>query len=747
MVVNTIAPKAQINTAATPQTTGMVAGNSNRGAVRVPAQAPAARPVTRQAYAPVRTVAPEYHPVRFIAQTATADKTATATATPENPHVSAQQGGQSGTSNASQSAHVQVTPRGVYQQTTTTQNGQATQSSSFTPAQNASQGAAQSNPNVGRTNPYVNSQLPQNAQNSEKNTTIQVDHSKLDNDIAQAKKDGVQVAHTADDQPIVVHSQNEAHDYEDQASQEYNNEDQAIIKADNIQKAYNADKSAADAANQQIQQAGKDAASQGVTVDTSQTKTFDFSGHTPSLQDAQTMRGQIQSLTQNELNQIKQAEAKYKQEVDQAWQSMGQSISGNAGNYTMGGPVHLVDSGIKSTQGISAADAPVYLHDGNNKPHLVYCVQPYGVGPGVDGTSDHVTLQTGIQGNGDQQRTLAGIMYLGFGGPGNQGYSQLETHLALSYYLYHNDLAHIKNWEQKHEGVTDQIADQWLHYGKVQQLINAAENWDKDGSIMYRLYSGHADNTTNGNSQDADSDKNVSGSRGSQLLVAANFTSRPTKIPVKVSLINVRTPTVEADYHYMSAKLGNTDTQTSGSAMPNININVSANANAKAKAKANANANVNVNANVKGQGNANANGSAKGCGMSRGHGCGMCGVGGRGCGAGAATGTGAGCGMGSGYGNCGMVESVPACGGYGAVDTGYGAGVASPLVATGAVSGQGAVSMPVAAAANGAGAGNGAGEGVAMPATGQKNGSVLVDLAAVAAAIVGGSMLLKKRNA
>lgn len=728
----------------------MVVNNPNMVAPK--AQPASARPAVEtgvsapRVAAPVRTApvvqepAPVYHPTRLVAETATADKTATATATPATPHVSAQQGGQSGTSNASQSAHVQVTPRGVYRQTTTTQNGQTTQSNSFMPAQNASQGAAQgTNSNIGRTNPYVNSQLPQDAQNSEKNTTIQVDHSKLDNDIAQAKKDGVQVTHTADDQPIVVHSQNEAHDYEDQASQEYNNEDQAIIKADNIQKAYNADKSAADAANQQIQQAGKDAASQGVTVDTSKTQTIDFSGHTPSLQDAQTMHGQIQSLTQNELNQIKQAEAKYKQEVDQAWQSMGQSISGNAR-----ADGKLIDSGIKSTQGVSAADSPVYLHNGNSA-HLVYCVQPYGVGPGVDGTSDHVTLQTGIQGNGDQQRTLAGIMYLGFGGPGNQGYSQLETHLALSYYLYHNDLAHIKNWEQTHEGVTDQIADQWLHYGKVQQLINAAENWDKDGSIMYRLYSGHADNTTNGNSQDADSDKNVSGSRGSQLLVAANFTKRPPHIPLQVKLIGVKTPTVKADYHYMSAKLGNTDTQTNGSAMPNININVSANANAKAKAKANANANVNVNANAKGQGNANANGSAKGCGMSRGHG----GAGGRGCGAGAATGTGAGCGMGSGYGNCGMVESVPACGGYGAVDTGagYGAGVVSPLVATGAVSGQGAVSMPVAAAGNGVGAGNGAGEGVAMPATGQKNGSVLTDLAAVAAAIVGGSMLLKKRNA
>lgn len=730
----------------------MVVNNPNMVAPK--AQPASARPAVEtgvsapRVAAPVKTTlavrepAPVYHPTRLVAETATADKTATATATPENPHVSAQQGGQSGTSNASQSVHVQVTPRGVYQQTMTTQNGQTTQSNSFTPAQNASQGAT-TNPNVGRTNPYVNTQLPQDAQNSEKNTTIQIDHSKLDNDIAQAKKDGVQVTHTADDQPIVVHSQNEAHDYEDQASQEYNNEDQAIIKADNIQKAYNADKSLINTENTAIQNAANEAKQAGVVIDPSDKVSLNYSDHTPSLQDAQALHNAITAGANSTIGSIKQAEAKLKQEVDQAWQSMGQSISGNARADRK-----LIDSGIKSTQGVSAADSPIYLHNGNSA-HLVYCVQPYGVGPGVDGTSDHVTLQTGIQGNGDQQRTLAGIMYLGFGGPGNQGYSQLETHLALSYYLYHNDLAHIKNWEQKHEGVTDQVADQWLHYGKVQQLINAAENWDKDGSIMYRLYSGHADNTTNGNSQDADSDKNVSGSRGSQLLVAANFTKRPV-IHAKAPQMEASTPTVKANYHYMSAKLGNTGTQTTGgSAMPNININVSANANAKAKAKANANANVNVNANAKGQGNANANGGAKGCGMSRGHGCGMCGAGGRGCGAGAATGTGAGCGMGSGYGNCGMVESIPACGGYGAVDTGYGTGVASPLVATGAVSGQGAVSMPVAAAGNGAGVGNGAGEGngVAMPATGQKNGSVLVDLAAVAAAVIGGSMLLKKRNA
>lgn len=737
MVVNNpnmVAPKAQPASA--------------RPAVETGVSAPRVAAQPTQSVTPTREPAPVYHPTNFAAQTASASQEANATATPANPHVSSQQGSQNGVSNASQSEHVQVTPQGVSQQTTTTQNGQTTQSSSFTPAQEqgqgtSTQGSAQNtapaaNTNVGRTNSYVNTQLPQNAQNSEKNTTIQVDHSKLDNDIAQAKQDGVQVTHTADDQPIVVHNQNEAHDFEDQASQEYDNEDQAIIKADNIQKAYNTDKAAADTVNQQVADMGKDAASKGVIVDTSKTQTIDFSGHTPSLQDAQTMNGQIQSLGQAAINKIKAAEDQYQQEVDQAYKNMGDTISGDDNDTaSLDG---TVNAGINNTQGVPAQDK--LQHVGG---HVVYCTQPYGIGPGVSGTSKHVTLNSvSDRWPADQQRTIAGILYLGNGGPGDKGtYSEMDTHLALAYYVYNNNIDGLRDWQQQHEGVTDQIADQWLHYGKVQQLLNEAQNWDKDGSILYKVFAGHSDNYNDFSS------KGLS----PQELVAANFTNRPKPITVPVSLLNVKTPTVKADYHYMSAKLGDTDTQTQtgGSAMPNININVSANASAQAKANANVNVNAGANANGQGSanGNANANGSANGCGMSRGHGCGMCGAGGRGCGAGAATG--AGLGAGSGYGSCGMVESVPACGGYGAVDTGagYGAGEASPLVATGAVSGQGDVAMPVAAAGNGAGvgAGNGAGNGVAMPATGQKNGSVLADLAAVAAAVIGGSMLLKKRNA
>ncbi|MFK5706339.1 SspB-related isopeptide-forming adhesin, partial [Ligilactobacillus sp. LYQ139] len=214
-----------------------------------------------------------------------------------------------------------------------------------------------------------------------------------------------------------------------------------------------------------------------------------------------------------QLSTYEQQKAAYDKARSDTYNAMGDTISGD--DFDAARPVGLVNSGINNTQGVPAEDS--LQHAGN---HVIYCTQPYGVGPGVDGTPDHVTLNTGIQGNADQQRTIAGILYLGKGGPGDNGtYSEMDTHFALSYYLYHNNLANIKNWENQNEGVTDQIADKWLHYGKVQQLLNAAGNWDKDGTIMYRLYSGHADNEDHGN--------HVAGSRGSQLLVAGNFAKSP----------------------------------------------------------------------------------------------------------------------------------------------------------------------------------------------------------------------------
>ena len=132
-----------------------------------------------------------------------------------------------------------------------------------------------------------------------------------------------------------------------------------------------------------------------------------------------------------------------------------------------------------------------------------------------------------------------------------------------------------------------------------------------------------------------------------------------------------------------------------------INIDASANAHAKAKDKANANVNVNTDNKAKGQGVAT--GNAKSCGM------GSCGLG--------ATA------------NCDMGDAMP-------------------------VEGMGAVEeMPVAAAAPQYAEvpetievpANGQGD-VAMPATGQKHGSILADLAAAAVTLIGGSALLKRRN-
>lgn len=164
-----------------------------------------------------------------------------------------------------------------------------------------------------------------------------------------------------------------------------------------------------------------------------------------------------------------------------------------------------------------------------------------------------------------------------------------------------------------------------------------------------------------------------------------------------------------------------TTTQTAGTSkqaptttkLPDIDINVAANAKAKAKAKANANANVNVKTNSKAAGK----GQAKVCGlgsvmpaqMTCGNSC-------------------------DGSAVEEQTTSV-ATAGLGAVDTVSGYQATSPVTTT--------VAMPQAvptASVQRRGS-------VAMPATGQKNGSVLTDLAAVAITMLGGSMLLKKWNA
>lgn len=139
----------------------------------------------------------------------------------------------------------------------------------------------------------------------------------------------------------------------------------------------------------------------------------------------------------------------------------------------------------------------------------------------------------------------------------------------------------------------------------------------------------------------------------------------------------------------------NTDSNKKG-----INIDVSANAHAKAKGKANANVNVNADNKAKGQGAAT--GNAKSCGMS--------------CGLGATA-------------NCDMGDAAPV--------EGMGAVEAAPAAA--AASQYAEVPETIEVPANGQG-------DVAMPATGQKHGSILADLAAAAVTLIGGSALLKRRN-
>lgn len=131
-----------------------------------------------------------------------------------------------------------------------------------------------------------------------------------------------------------------------------------------------------------------------------------------------------------------------------------------------------------------------------------------------------------------------------------------------------------------------------------------------------------------------------------------------------------------------------------------INIDVSANAHAKAKGKASANVNVNADNKAKGQGAAT--GNAKSCGMS--------------CGLGATA-------------NCDMGDAAPV--------EGMGAVEAAPAAA--AASQYAEVPETIEVPANGQG-------DVAMPATGQKHGSILADLAAAAVTLIGGSALLKRRN-
>lgn len=162
-----------------------------------------------------------------------------------------------------------------------------------------------------------------------------------------------------------------------------------------------------------------------------------------------------------------------------------------------------------------------------------------------------------------------------------------------------------------------------------------------------------------------------------------------------------------------------TTTQTAGTSkqaptttkLPDININVAANAKAKAKVNANANVNVKTNSNATGKEQAKA------------------------CGLGSVMPTQMTCD--NSYGGSAVEgQTTPvATAGLGVVEAVGGYQATSPATTT--------VTMPQAVS-------SGPVQGqrsVAMPATGQKNGSVLTDLAVVAVTMLGGSMLLKKWNA
>lgn len=235
-----------------------------------------------------------------------------------------------------------------------------------------------------------------------------------------------------------------------------------------------------------LQKAVNDVKQAGLQITQDPTKTETV---IPEMKDS--MQKQLQGDMDSQATKIEQQLSNYEQQkaaYDKAVGSLPDSLSGNT-NYT--GALTTAD-GCNNTKGVPARDQELHLGD-----TLIYCIQPYGKGPGVGGSSTQVSMPI-VNTNDlpqDVQRNMAGIIYYGFGGPAGDkgGYSELETHLALSYYYYKNgnNFGGTKGWEQDKEGVTDAVAESWLHYGKVQQLLNDAANFDKDGSIAYKLYSGY----------------------------------------------------------------------------------------------------------------------------------------------------------------------------------------------------------------------------------------------------------------
>ena len=238
-----------------------------------------------------------------------------------------------------------------------------------------------------------------------------------------------------------------------------------------------------------LQKAVNDVKQAGLQITQDPTKTETV---IPEMKDG--MQKQLQGDMDSQATKIEQQLSDYekaKAAYDKAVGSLPDSMSGNT-QYT---GALTTAQGCNNTKGVPAQDQVLHLNG-----TIIYCVQPYGKGPGVGGSSTQVSMPIVNTKDlpQDVQRNMAGIIYFGFGGPAGDkgGYSELETHLALSYYYYKfgNNYGGTRGWEQDKEGVTDAVAESWLHYGKVQQLLNEAANFDKDGSIAYKLYSGYPSN-------------------------------------------------------------------------------------------------------------------------------------------------------------------------------------------------------------------------------------------------------------
>ena len=238
-----------------------------------------------------------------------------------------------------------------------------------------------------------------------------------------------------------------------------------------------------------LQKAVNDVKQAGLQITEDPTKTETV---IPEMKDG--MQKQLQGDMDSQATKIEQQLSDYekaKAAYDKAVGSLPDSMSGNT-QYT---GALTTAQGCNNTKGVPAQDQVLHLNG-----TIIYCVQPYGKGPGVGGSSTQVSMPIVNTKDlpQDIQRNMAGIIYFGFGGPAGDkdGYSELETHLALSYYYYKfgNNYGGTRGWEQDKEGVTDAVAESWLHYGKVQQLLNEAANFDKDGSIAYKLYSGYPSN-------------------------------------------------------------------------------------------------------------------------------------------------------------------------------------------------------------------------------------------------------------